>query len=544
MSLNTVLPKPAYSIYDPNCSKFGVAATERVHFGLFDEIEDVDEWETAVADFARRLDKVDRINTNPLTAIRTVAELERAEYERSPEYIAKRKREDPANFDPASPEYKARAAEAAQQEERARLARVRHYDEQRAQEAAKAAHKEAYEKAVINLATGKIANDQRPTSTIRYDFWEQSEQRETENRTALAALGAPVRVRTLLQSELKPVAEIVPGLVEKGIVNCLDGPGGSHKSRLALQLAIAVAAGAWMLGGQLTKCQAIFLSSEDAADEIHRRAAAMTARPELPKDNGAWIWDLTSKDACLVEVAEGGKLRELPFYTALSQHLQTVPGHKFVVLDSLFDFVRYLGKAKLDEGAVNRVFKGPLTKLCTDCDATLLVIRHPSQSGMERGDMSGWSVANHNSIRSRLSLAPKKDARDAYVLKVEKRNHGPAGKELTLYYTDGCLLPRDSMDAAQQQAVANAAIVQVAVDEAVSGRPLNKRDKLTPAQLAKFRAAAGGFPVTEREIENVLEDHSGVGKPLVRVRGSSMMVAGFFPAENGAELSRKLKNPK
>ena len=45
-------------------------------------------------------------------------------------------------------------------------------------------------------------------------------------------------VAELLEREVGPVQELIPGLIERGIPNFIAGPGGVHKSRLALQWAL------------------------------------------------------------------------------------------------------------------------------------------------------------------------------------------------------------------------------------------------------------------------------------------------------------------
>ena len=44
----------------------------------------------------------------------------------------------------------------------------------------------------------------------------------------------------LLARPTKPVEELIPGLLEKGIATMLAGPGGTHKSRLALQWGLSM----------------------------------------------------------------------------------------------------------------------------------------------------------------------------------------------------------------------------------------------------------------------------------------------------------------
>ena len=62
-----------------------------------------------------------------------------------------------------------------------------------------------------------------------------------------------VSVAELLGREVTPVEELIPGWVEKGIPTFLAGPGGVHKSRLALQWGLCLNTGAtiWGIGAGL-----------------------------------------------------------------------------------------------------------------------------------------------------------------------------------------------------------------------------------------------------------------------------------------------------
>ena len=72
-------------------------------------------------------------------------------------------------------------------------------------------------------------------------------------------------------------------------------------------------------------------------------------------------------------------------------------------------------------------------------------------------------MAWHNAPRARLSITPVKDTDDTFELKVEKRNHGAKGKPITLYWSDGVLLPRAETDTAEQNARFTEACVRVAL---------------------------------------------------------------------------------
>ena len=114
-----------------------------------------------------------------------------------------------------------------------------------------------------------------------------------------------------------------------------------------------------------------------------------------------------------------------------------------------YNILRFAGQTKINESAVKAALN-LLDYLCAATDSTMIYLWHPSQAGQERGDASGWSVAWHNTPRARLSLSKDRDAADAFKLKVEKRNNGPEGAEITLHWRDGILLPLSEIDAGHQ----------------------------------------------------------------------------------------------
>jgi hypothetical protein len=362
---------------------------------------------------------------------------------------------------------------------------------------------------------------------------------ETE-RVKIEAEPGPVPLAGLLEGNPEPVQEIIPGYIEKGIPTFLDGPGGSNKSRLALQWSLCIGAGAPVFGHAVEQCHPVYLSSEDDANELTRRAQAIATRLEMPAPVVGTYWDRKDHDSALVSVKEGGEMRTTSFYHRLVEQLLATPGHKFVVLDSIYDFVQYLGNAKIDEGAINAFVKKFLGKLCTDTDSTLLVIRHPSQAGTERGDMSGWSVANHNSPRARLSLAPDKDGQDAYALKVEKRNHGPKGEPLALYYSEGAMLPRSELQVNESRNLLYAAVVNMARAAVDAGDPFKKQANIRPWQLDELQKRIGYRP-TSRDVKDELSRAALSIGSLIYVNGDNRRVSGYYPAENAEERSRQLR---
>ena len=78
----------------------------------------------------------------------------------------------------------------------------------------------------------------------------------------------------------QPVPErewLVPDLIPHRTVTLLSGDGGTGKSLLALQLAVAAATEGRWIGRDVTPGGVVYLSAEDDRDELHRRLADILA---------------------------------------------------------------------------------------------------------------------------------------------------------------------------------------------------------------------------------------------------------------------------
>lgn len=254
----------------------------------------------------------------------------------------------------------------------------------------------------------------------------------------------PVRITNAYSRAVPPVQELVRDVIEKGTVTFLAGPGGVHKSRLAQQVGLLIDAGMPVLGRTVERATFVHVFCEDHDDEVVRRGQTIRSRLNIPEDLQGWHWD-ASREPPLAVVTEDGRCEPAGFYKPLIDHLDAIDGHKFVVLDSTYDVLTFVGNAKINESGVKAAIN-LLQRICDEHDCTILILWHPSQAGQERGDASGWSVAWHNAPRARLSLSAVSDEPDTFVLKVEKRNHGPKGEQIKLRWDAGVLSLVDAAD--------------------------------------------------------------------------------------------------
>jgi RecA-family ATPase len=349
-----------------------------------------------------------------------------------------------------------------------------------------------------------------------------------------------IPVADLLNREVMAVEELIPGFLEKGIPTFIAGKGGVHKSRLALQWGLCLNAGKSIWGltpgtERLTDNTLVYCAAEDDANELARRAQAISKTLGLKSSERGVIIARKGKNSALVNMHEDGKVEVGPFYHELMQRLRSIPGHKIVVLDSAYDFVRFAGRAKIVEDVVNNFIKVVLQGICDQCDATLLIPWHPSQAGSERGEMDGWSVAWHNAARGRLSLKVDQDVEDTYVLEVTKRNHGPKGQPIKIRFQDGALLPLDAIPDDGKDAALQQVVVNTAIDAANKRVPCNRRH-INEQVIAEAAKVLGKRP-SRKMVLQVLELATAAGK-LSFIGQTRHRAAGFYPPD--AEVAQTL----
>ena len=248
----------------------------------------------------------------------------------------------------------------------------------------------------------------------------------------------------------RPVPErewLVEDLIPDRTVTMLSGDGGTGKSLLALQLTVAAATGGWWIGRRVKPGRAIYLSAEDDEDELHRRLADIVRaeRGSLSDLEHLTIRSLAGEDALLaiethVALAASSLLAELEAAAAAEQDVRVI------VLDTLAD----LYPANENDRAKVRQFIGLLRGLALRLRTAVVLLGHPSLSGLMSGSGSSGSTAWNNSVRSRLYLERIADGEgpdrhepdpDRRRLTTKKANYGRVGEEIMLTWRHGVFEP-------------------------------------------------------------------------------------------------------
>lgn len=237
---------------------------------------------------------------------------------------------------------------------------------------------------------------------------------------------------------------LVDGLIPNGTVTMLGGDGGTGKSLLALQLAVATATGGRWIGRDVDRPgKVMFLSAEDDRDELHRRLS------NICDSDGIGLRDL---DRLLVRslATEGALLATLDrktntlkttaLYDTLDKAMAAGPS--LLVLDTLAD----LHSGEENQRAHARQFIGMLRGLAIRHNCAVLLLAHPSLTGMANGSGLSGSTAWNASVRSRLYLDRVKDEQgieldaDTRVLKTVKANYGATGGEIIMHWRAGAFV--------------------------------------------------------------------------------------------------------
>jgi len=232
------------------------------------------------------------------------------------------------------------------------------------------------------------------------------------------------------------VSELVP----HRNVTLLYGDGGVGKSLLALQLAAAARTNTFFFGRSVKQGPVEFITAEDDHDELHRRMddIAKSMNKTFGDLKGLHVTSLTEEDALLGLAKDAGVLEE----TALYKELDEVMGESkpvVAVLDTLADV--YGGNESIRHQV--RKFIALMRKLALKHSCAVVLLAHPSLTGLNSGTGTSGSTAWSNSVRSRLYFSRvigedgSEDDPDKRVLSTKKLNYGRTGTEIQMWWRNG-----------------------------------------------------------------------------------------------------------
>lgn len=286
---------------------------------------------------------------------------------------------------------------------------------------------------------------------------------------------------------------LVKDMLVMGTVGLLYGDGGTGKSLLAMQLAVAVSTGRRWLTKPVKSGPVIYYSCEDNKDEIHRRLTDICRSERITTSDLAALMIADMAGAAETLLASIGKKNGAMSPTVVFTKLDEVAsGLKpaLVVVDTLADVF----PGNENDRTQVRHFIGLMRQLSRKHGCAVVLLAHPSLTGMATGTGASGSTAWSNSVRSRLYFdRVKVDGNetdpDVRRLAVKKSNYGAIGEEILVRWQQGVFVPCYTPPASENDARAERIFLQLIADNAARGRTFT--DARAHAELEKMPAANG-----------------------------------------------------
>lgn len=269
---------------------------------------------------------------------------------------------------------------------------------------------------------------------------------------------------------------IIEDWLPTGEVTSLYGHGGLGKSLLAVQIGHSISHGVPFLGLPITTPMSVLgIFAEDSDDELHRRLHDIKRHPDtaFTEEKAHFdylLWSRAQLDSTLASIEAGGVCRRCPFYERLVKEIEKMPpGPKFLILDTLADL--FAGQEN-DREAANKFVKVVLGSFIRVHNCTVLLLAHPSLSGMARKDGLSGSTAWNNAVRNRLVLSPHKSYEDYRLLTRAKSNYARSGEALNLMWENGTFKVVNMADVVDETEETNKNIIMDAIaTQAAKGVP-------------------------------------------------------------------------
>jgi RecA-family ATPase len=332
----------------------------------------------------------------------------------------------------------------------------------------------------------------------------------------------------LAGKDVPPRNWFVRDMVPDDTVTLVSGDGGTGKSTIMRQLAVASQiGGAEWLGQMPEEGPTVFASAEDDGDELHRSLSVIAASYGVSLEDlpSLHMTSLADRDAIMGAPDRGGIIKETAVWRALVAKVEQVKPRS-VFIDTQADV--FAGNE--NDRAQARQFIGMLRRLALrqKQPCAILLLNHPSLSGMATGAGTSGSTGWSNSVRSRMYLDRVRGDdgieidTDLRVLRVKKANYGPVGMEIRLRWEKGIFRLDGQSSGAFDRLAADAKADRVFLDLLAEferqGRDVSSKRSSTYAPIM-FASHPNAVGVTKRAFEAAMERHFAAKRIVVETIG-------------------------
>jgi RecA-family ATPase len=240
-----------------------------------------------------------------------------------------------------------------------------------------------------------------------------------------------------------------------------SGEGGAGKSIGQLHLSVASVIKREWLGAVPEQGPAIFIDAEDDKKVLHRRLKAIATHYDVSITEmircGLHLTSWRGFDATLAVVSRNGKIEPTPLYQSLFEAAGDI---KPIVIGIAASANVFAGNEN-DRAQVQQ-FVALLTRVAMVADGSVVLISHPSLTGINTESGLSGTTQWHNAVRARFFLRSVKPEAgepldtDLRELVFKKNNYGPVSESIVLRWSDGLFLPVQdtSVDQATREAIA------------------------------------------------------------------------------------------
>lgn len=169
-------------------------------------------------------------------------------------------------------------------------------------------------------------------------------------------------------------------IIPAGRLSMLYGPGGTGKSYLALQIAVALAEKEDLFSWKpCDKISVLYISLEDALSTIQWRVNAI----KTERKQGPDIW-----------APEG---LPVDFFDTLRK-VMSVNKYKLIIIDPLISMISGMGKSENDNADMQQLIS-EIRKICKDFNTAILLIHHTNKDSRKDGEQaSGTALRGASAI--------------------------------------------------------------------------------------------------------------------------------------------------
>jgi RecA-family ATPase len=308
-------------------------------------------------------------------------------------------------------------------------------------------------------------------------------------------------------------------------VTILSSDGAGGKTTVGLQLAVSVACdlGDW-IGTTTSTGPVIFYSAEEPEKEMRRRLDRIARKRGVDPDEIAQLhFHFAEPDMALLGISTpAGTIAPTATFHALAKSVADIKPSLLIV-----DTIAAVYSGNQNDRCQVRTFINRFRRLARDTGCAVVLLDHPSLSGMNSDTGRSGTVDWRNAVRSFLYMRTIAgddgvEERTFRELEVVKTNYGPVGEKIRLRWEDGSFLVKGSLSTPQRAAAVakiDDLFLKLLDKLTAQGRHVrpNPGRSYAPNEFAKEREAEG---VTAKAFETSMRRLLDDKKIALKTEGS------------------------